>query len=466
MDSANQVREAFIQRWRFAAIRYAPLVGIVLAGLALRLWIVAGVGLNPNYFDVDGYHAQAIKGLSGTVPTDYHPPGYPWFLIAIYKFIGPQVRVVYALQALLSSAAVLLVGWAVQRRYGFAGGCLAATLLAFSGYLAIFPSALGSENLCFFGVGILVAILLSKPRPISLPRLLAAAVLVGGLSLVRTTMLGLAPGVALLAVLSNNRSEKGLTQRVAVAAMVMGISLVPAAVFGVVRWEREGYFRFGSPFDVYNFWVGNNPHATGRIDAMPDVPKVGTAELPDEEARARLLGPRAWRYALTHPLHEAVLLGKRTSYLFAPPKRDLIYIYGWGWAGERSPSVIVATYIWAASSVPLLIVCILLSLAWKGCEPAFWSSLALMGFALTPYLISLGDARFLMPLHPLLAFAAGSLLRPVHPARSLGRWLVVGALLGLYGANTFFDLRLTQPALEAIMLPGGSQLHPPYHFAR
>jgi hypothetical protein len=28
------------------------------------------------------------------------------------------------------------------------------------------------------------------------------------------------------------------------------------------------------------------------------------------------------------------------------------------------------------------------------------------------------------------------------------------------------DLVATQPALEAILAPGGSSLHPPYHFAR
>ena len=198
---------------------------------------------------------------------------------------------------------------------------------------------------------------------------------------------------------------------------------------------------------------------------MPDIPQIGTAELPNEEARARLLGPRAWHYAFTHPIDEVVLVLKRLSYLFAPPKRDLIYIYGNGWAGEFSGSVILTFYVWVASSAPLLIVCILLALGLKGGEPAYWVALLLVGLGLAPYMISIGDSRFLMPLYPLLAFAAGSLLRPAPLSGGMSR-LVAAFLLVLFSVNAFLDLWVTQSALDAVMKPGGSQLFPPYHFAR
>ena len=451
--------------WRHLATEYAPVAGFALAGLLFRLWIISAVGFNPNFFDVDGYHAMAVAGLSGPVPTHFHPPGYSWFLTAIYGFMGTRVRVVYVLQAFLAAVSVLLVGCAAQRRYGMAGGCLAAGLLAFSGYVSVFPSALGSENLCFFGVSALTAILLPKPFCAGFLRLFIAAVIVGCLVLVRTAMIGLAPGVALLAAMDRKR-DLPYSGRAVSAVVVLVVALLPAAVFGLVRYEREGFFRIGSPWDVYNFWAGNNRHATGRIDPMPDVPRIGTAELPDEEARARLLGPRAWHYAFTHPFHESVLVVKRLSYLFAPPKRDLIYIYGSGWAGEFPGPVILTAYVWAASSVPLLVVCILTALGLKGGEPAYWVGLLLMGFGLAPYMISLGDARFLMPLHPFLAFAASSLLRPVPLAPGALRRLIALLLMTLFAVNAFLDLSATQPALEAIMQPGGSQLHPPYHFAR
>ena len=448
-----------------AAVKYAPVVGIAFAGLLFRLWIVSAVGFNPDYFDVDGYHAQAVAGLSGPVPTHFHPPGYPWFLTAIYSCIGIRFTVVYVLQSFLAALSILLVGLAAQGRYGLAGGCLAAALLAFSGYLAVFPSALGSENLCFFGVAALAAMVLPRALCCGISRLLAAAAIVGCLALVRTAMLGLVPGITLLAVL-DRKSDLSYVKRSFSGVAVLAVALVPLMVFGLARCEREGFFRLGSPWDVYNFWVGNNPHATGRIDPMPESPRIGTHELPDEEARARLLGPRAWRYAFTHPFHEILLVVKRLSYLFAPPKRDLIYIYGNGWAGELSKPVILTAYVWAAASVPLLVVCILMSLGLKGGEPAYWVVVALVGFGLAPYLISIGDARFLMPLHPLLAFAAGSILRPAPLLGGRMRWMMVAVLILLFVANAVLDLSATQPALEAVMKTGGSQLHPPYHFAR
>ena len=451
--------------WRRIAFEYAPVTGIALAGLLFRLWIISAVGFNPNFFDVDGYHAMAVAGLSGPVPTHFHPPGYSWFLSTIYSFIGTQVRVVYVLQAFLAAVSILLVGCAAQHCYGRTGGCLAAALLAFSGYVSAFPSALASENLCFFGVSVLVAMLLPRPFSAGYSRLFAAAVIVGCLALVRTAMLGLAPGVALIAVMGHKRGLPLSGQAVSVVVVLVA-ALLPAVVFGVVRCEREGFFRVGSPWDVYNFWVGNNRYATGRIEPMPDIPQIGTVELPDEEARARLLGPRAWAYVFTHPFHESILVAKRLSYLFAPPKRDLIYIYGSGWAGEFSGSVILTAYVWAALSVPLLVVCILAAVGLKGGEPAYWAALVLMGFGLVPYMISLGDARFLMPLHPLLAFAAGSLFRPTPLAHGALRRLIAVLLMVLFAVNAFIDLSATQPALEAIMKPGGSQIKPPYHFAR
>ena len=461
---AGKCRKTRMHHWRGLVMVYAPIMGVGLAGGLIRLWVISAVGFNPDYFDVDGYHAMAVAGLTGPVPTHFHPPGYPWFLYVIYSCFGIRIRVVYFLQAFLATVSILLVGCAAQRRYGTAGGFLAAALLAFSGYLCVFPSALGSENLCFLGVAVLTVILLPRPFSAGFLRLFIAAVLVGCLALVRTAMLGLGPGVALLAAM--NRKRMSHLGRAVSVVVVLAAAFLPAMVFGLVRYEREGFFRLGSPWDVYNFWVGNNRHATGRIDPMPDIPKIGTGELPNEEARARFLGPRAWNYAFTHPFHEAVLVAKRLSYLFAPPKRDLIYIYGNGWAGELPSPVILTAYVWAASSVPLLVACIILALGLKGGEPAYWIALAMTGFGLAPYLISLGDARFLMPLHPFLAFAAGSVLRPAPLSGSWFCRVIAAFLMALFVANAFLDISATQPALEAIMKPGGSQLHPPYHFAR
>jgi hypothetical protein len=444
----------------------AGLAALALVAFALRLAIVLEVGFNPAFFDVDGYHALALAGLSGPVPSDTHPPGYPWFLLSIYALLGPRVRVVYLLQAALSALVVFAAGWGTARRYGPAAGWLAAALLTVDGYMAIATAALASENLCIVGVAALVALLLPAKRPVSAARLIVAGGLIGGLGLVRTAMLGLAGGVVVFELFGWRPGIGEGRRRLARAVLVCAMAFAPAAVFGTVRAAREGAFRIGSPWDSYNLWLGNNPHASGRVEPMPDVPSIGSAEIPDEEARARVLRPRAIAFALGHPLRELELVARRASYLLAPPKRDLIYIYGWGWAGERSRAEILTAYVWAAASVPLLVMLLLLAWGRHGADEGLVLLALLLLFGAAPYLMSLGDARFLLPLHPLLAAGAGSLARPGAGVASRRRWGVVAVLLVLFTVNAVLDLVATQPALEAILAPGGSSLHPPYHFAR
>lgn len=450
--------------WTRSGLGWLALVTVL--ALALRVAVAIGVGFNPEYFDVDGYHAQAIAGLDGPVPTSTHPPGYPWFLLGVFRLSGAGVQPVYLAQALLSAVAIFAVGWAVGRRYGAWAGVLSATLLAADGYMVIATAALASENLCVPGVAAVIVLLLPSRGSPTWPRLLAAATVIGLLGLVRTALLGLAAGVALFEVVDRRTNSGSLGRRGARAGGVLVVALLPALIFGAVRASREGPFRIGSPWDAYNLWLGNNPHATGRVEPMPDVPEAGTAEIPDEWARARVLGPRAIAYALQHPVRELVLVARRASYLFASPKRDLIYIYGWGWAGERSAAVIATSYVWASSSVPLLVLLALVAWWRHGCDAGLAWTAVLLFFAVVPYLLTIGDARFLLPLHPLIAVAAGTVAHPRMAAPNWRRAAVIGVIGLVFLANTAFDLVATQPALEAILQPGGSTLRPPYHFAR
>lgn len=440
------------------------LIGVL--ALVLRVIVILGVGFNPDFFDVDGYHAQAIAGLHGPVPTVTHPPGYPWFLIGLYLMFGPRVRLVYLVQALLSTAAVLGVGWAVGRRYGGVAGCVSALVLAIDGYMVIANAALASENLCVPAVAAVIVLLLPSRGTSPWPRLAAAAAAIGLVGLVRTALLGLAAGLAFVELLRLRGADTPVPRRVGRAVLVLLVAVLPTLVFAGVRAVREGHFRIGSPWDTYNLWLGNNPHATGRVEPMPGIPEAGTQEIPDEWARARVMGPRAISYALQHPVREVELVARRASYLFAPPKRDLIYIYGWGWAGERSTAVVVAVYVWAAASVPLLVLLALAAWWRQGCDSGLAWAAVLLFFGVAPYLITIGDARFLLPLHPLIAVAAGAVAKARTAAPSRRRAALV-ILVGLiFVANAVFDLVATQPALEAILQPGGWTLRPPYHFAR
>lgn len=444
----------------------AAVLGVAAAALAIRVATSLAIGFNPAFFDADSYHRLAMEGVAGGhVSSDGHPPGYSWFLMTLYRLVGVEPRAVYGLQIVIAAGVVLLVGDAARRRFGPRAGVLAASLLAFSGPLAIYPSLLLSENVCLAGVALVAWLVLPRlPEP-GAARLLGAAAVVAALSLTRTGLVLLAVPLAFLALASRRRG--GAARSAALAAGVLAVVAVPLLLYSWVRSGWTGAFRIGSAADVYSFYLGNNPEARGRaepmtIDLGPDPPPS-----PDMETAARLLGPKARSYLLRHPVREAELFVRRASFNFAPNKKDLLYLYGHGWAGERRPAVVEAVYVWVAMSWPALAAALLLAFARRGVDAPVGLALAFAAAGILPYQVSIGDARYLIPFHPFLAFAAGSLLAPAGPhSWAASRRLAAGVLAVAFLANAVHDVARTDGALRAIARPGGSALRPPYHFAR
>ena len=445
--------------------RRSLLVGSLLPALVAlppRLAAIGAVGWNPAFFDVDSYHALAVAGLSGPVPSDYHPPGYSWFLMLLYRLVGPRPRIAYLVQALLSAAAVFLVAEIARRRWGTKAGLVAGLLLALSGYLSIFPSVLASETLCLFGVALVAFLALARmPAPASF--LLAAAVAAGALATVRTGFLLFVPLLALLAVAQQPPDWR---RRLPLAGALLLAGLAPLLLHASLRAGRGEGFRLGSEYDSVNFWIGNNPNATGRMEAMPEFLPGGRAEKLSNRERAALLGPEGTRYFLTHPLAELRLVAERASYLFAPAKRDLLWLYGMGWAGEKPAALVRFVYAWVAASVPLLVLFALAGWWRRGDEATIGWALLFVAAGALPYLASIGDARYLQPLHPLLALVAGAAAAP--GAGRIPRWRssIVALLAILFLANAAYDLAVTQPALEQLLRPGAVGRPIPYVFAR
>lgn len=444
--------------------RPGPLaVALVPAAVALlvRLAVILQVGFSPEFFDVDGYHALALVGLAGEpVPTGMHPPGYSWFLLSLYELFGPRPRLVYVVQALLASGAVAFVAHVARRRWGASAGLLAGLLLAFDGHLAIATSVLAGETLTFVGLAIALGFLVAPGDRPRLRDLAIAALLLGLTSLVRT---GIAATLLVPAALAFERTRPRRSLVRGGALVLLGMT--PLLVFAAARAGRTGNFRIGSPWDVCNFWIGNNPEATGRIDPMPEPPGVPSAAV-DLERRAAVLGPQATRWALTHPLAQLELVARRASYLFAPGKRDVVYVYGNGWAGEQPAGLVLAALLWSASAAPALLLLALLALGRGGDDRAWWIAAALVLLGALPYLASIGDPRFLLPFHAPLALAAAAVAAPAGFGTTRARRIVATLLAVAVVANGAFDLAASAGAIRSVAAPGGSNLDPPYHFAR
>jgi hypothetical protein len=196
---------------------------------------------------------------------------------------------------------------------------------------------------------------------------------------------------------------------------------------------------------------------------MPDLPPP---EL-DREAVARILAPRVKAFLLESPGRQPELFAKRLSYNLAPPKRDMIYVYAHGWAGERSATAVRTAYALLAFSFPVLGSVFLLAFARAGRTLPFLVASAIALCVLLPYQASIGDPRFLLPAYPSICLAAAALAaRDVPAPWARGRRLAAALLAVLFLGNAAWDVALTDPAIRAISQPGGSRLNPPYDFAR
>jgi hypothetical protein len=324
------------------------------AGLALavRLALTFGVGVHPSFFDADGYHGLALAALRGaSVETIGHPPGYTWLLMGLYLLVGVRPLAVYLLQDLLSALSVFLVADAAGRRWGARPALAAGLLMAANAYLAVFPTVLASETVCTAGIAALVWLLVPDFPRASPVRLLLAAGVAGCLAVVRTGFLLFVPAVALLSLaplLGPGPRRRARAAGTAVLASLVGLAI--AAGPAIYRSRETGVFRIGTNLDGSRLWIGNNPNATGRYEPMPDEPAVGQPGVPDAAALERAWRTRAWDFILGRPWRQLDLVPRRLSLLLAVPKRDLIYLYGNGWAGERPPAVLGAFLAWLASS--------------------------------------------------------------------------------------------------------------------
>lgn len=435
---------------------------------AIRLSAVLAVGFHPEFFDADEYHRMAVDALRGN-PMDLvgHPPGYSWFLVALYGLVGPRPRIVYLLQAALSAFAVLLVSDAARRRWGPRAALGSGLLLAFDAHAALLPSALVSENLCLAGIAAVTWLLVpGLPRP-AVWRLVVAAVVAGGLTHVRTGFVVLVPALALLPVVLAGRPRLGTIRPWAVASLAALAGGLVVAGFPLFRAREIGSPpRLGSPSDSLMLWMGNNPAATGRYEEMPGRPAVGQPGITDVDALARVSSERARAFLIERPWRQPELVLRRASHLASPPKRDLIYLYGHGWAGERSPFVVAAVLAGLVLSFAALVAAALAGFAKHGDDGAFRFGAAVVFLVALPYLASVGDARYMHPAHAAVAFLAGAAFAPrtgpPSPRRRAIAW-AVGTTILLNGA---WDVTVSLPAMHAVASPGGSDLRPPYHFAR
>jgi len=300
--------------WRLVAV-------LVLAAGIRVLWVV--LVPNAQYSDSVWYDGAAanlassgVYGLDG--PSAWFPPGYPFFLAALYKVVGHSELAgklgnvaigvaltgsTYLLARLLLGEAVALVSAvliALWPNLIFHTGILSSDLLAAAGFVAVMWLGMRHET---------------GPGPAWL-RAVVLGVLIGWMVLVRPVSLILLAALGLWWWISN-RSARAAVIRLAPLVLTVGIV--------VGAWTVRNYREFGEVITIatnggYNFWQTNHRYADGNDTYWPfvpmDDPEYQTMRNGDEFTKNRQGYQYAFAYLRANPTHLLIMLPTKLFWLY------------------------------------------------------------------------------------------------------------------------------------------------------
>ena len=262
--------------------------------------------------DARGYDTWAQRIAGGEwIGTDvfYQAPLYPYFLGVTYTIAGHSLVVVRIVQAIVGSAACVLLGFAAARLFSARAGLVAGLALAFYAPAIFFDALIQKSVLDVFFVCLalfLMSEIISRDGSSGRPRSAPASVLsrwlflglaMGGLALTRENAMVLVAVIALWIVIAPPSIENAYIRErvVSLAAFAMGLAIVltPVAVRNYA--VGGGFYLTTSQFGP-NFYIGNNPRSDGTYKSLrfgrgaPEYERQDATELA-EHALGRSLTP-------------------------------------------------------------------------------------------------------------------------------------------------------------------------------
>lgn len=316
-DRASSSHHLHKEHWLLAAL-------FLLAVAARLAYTGLFVGFDsPPEHDGISYHLLASNLVNGygyvlPEPTAFRPPGYPLLLAGLYALVGERLDLVRALQAGLGGILTLLTyatGVALFRSRSV--GVLAGLGVALHPILVYLSGAILTESV-FVTLVMAVIWLMVVSRAVLTPRsVLALALLLGLLVLIRPSALIFAGLVALWSVFTPQRRSRGFLYAIAVAAGV-AVFILPWTIRNAIQFHE---FIPSATEGGVTFWSGNNALAAGGVvepstatwpDSDPPAGLHGWPELSEKESDERFYAS-ALAWIKSHPRDFIVLLPKKLA---------------------------------------------------------------------------------------------------------------------------------------------------------
>jgi tetratricopeptide (TPR) repeat protein len=247
------------------------LLVILLLALSLRMAHWLDVREDPFFaqlvMDSEEYDRWAREIADGNwlgSEVFFQAPLYPYFLAVIYSFFGHSLDAAYLIQIILSLLGIYALYRAGTKVAGEKVGLAAAALSACYGVYMFYDVQILKESLAVTVVCFLFWILVEARESKGLALWIWAGVICGFLSLLRENMLLIVPFLVLLAI----RPREGFSVfflRSLVFILGITIVLIPVAFR---NWKVGGNFLPTTFQGGVNFYIGNNPEATGTYQSL------------------------------------------------------------------------------------------------------------------------------------------------------------------------------------------------------
>lgn len=439
--------------------RNPPHLFLILSlALCLRLVFVFHPPQVPLFADMRDYHIHAGDILEkGTLGPPVRPPLYPLFLATVYALSGYSQIAVRAAQAILGVLVCLPTRGIAVKLAGRRAAAIACAIVACYPSLVIYTSLLMSENLFIPLLAAALWLLVRRGKRRD-SECACAGLLIGLGALTRSVLAGFPPLVAVWLWAGGERRR---------ALLFLVGSLVVIAPWAARSSRYHGRFVLIDTFSGYNFFVGNNPNATGRQYLPLAEPAAPEAGMPRKD-NAEISAEGYWegmKFIAGNPLRFLELGVRKTGYFLAPEGRELFWGYSKNCFGEVTRAALIPAAIALIAAFPLLCFAAISGLLLRrdpsGRMNREWTPLVLVAaYFIAAHFLTFGESRFHLPLVPVLAIFAGRLAwRPAEGAReALGRarLLVFAVLVWLLLLNTFGRLSEDWERISAILGPGGN----------
>ena len=395
---------------------------VFAAALAIRLIYLVQIRNNPffEHLYVDGrvyweWAEQIAAGDWWGKTVFYQAPLYP-YVLGVLRAMGGDLWAARVLQAVLGSAACAFVYLAARRFFNAKAAAIAAAALALYAPAIFFDGIIQKTTLGLFLTALWLWVMAWQIDAPTRARWVSSGLVLGLLCLTRENALILVPAV--LVWLFVHFGGRAWRDRLIWSGLFVGGIAVALLPVGLRNLAVGGEFALTTSQFGPNFFIGNNPQATGSYIALR--PGRGSTDFEREDATriaeaktGRKLSPgevsaywteRATKFMREQPDAWLALMGKKwllTWNSFEIADADDLYVY----ASWSSLSGVLSKLLHFGVLAP--VACAGIMLTWQDRRRLWLLYLVLLAFAaaVTVFFVF---ARYRFPLVPVLVMFFGA----------------------------------------------------------